>query len=337
MGRRMIPHGSLRWKLLMLNCRHLLSSQVDWPVVQPGAITRIREPRWRYTYLGHGVTQRDLSSWLNKKRIDLLLSCTPGEQAAFVEDHTPYILTTKESRLTGMPRWDRLLETAKAWPEERRDLVVVAPTWRAPLAPTVARGSHRRAIAPEFLESEYARNWLAVLRSEELHAACERQGLRVGFLPHPNMQRVVDLLSLPQNIATFTFANDDVQEVFARSAAFVTDYSSMAFDVAYLHRPVVYFQFDLESLNSGDHFGRAGYFDYERDGFGPVTYTVTQVVAAIDRTISDGRTPAPMFRARMEAAFPLRDGKCCERAMAEIVASTERVVPNARRAPAPSG
>lgn len=324
--RRMIPHGSLRWKLLMLNCRHLLSAQVDWPNVRPAAIVQIREPGWRFTYLGHGVTQRDLSSWLNKKRIDLVLACTPGEQAAFVKDHTPYILTTKESRLTGMPRWDRLLQASEAWPEARRDLVVIAPTWRAPLAPVVAQGSHRRAIAPEFLESEYARNWLAVLQSTALIDACERAGLRIGFLPHPNMQGLVELLDLPPIIQSFTFAKDDVQEVFSRAAAFVTDYSSMAFDVAYIHRPIVYFQFDLASLNSGAHFGRAGYFDYERDGFGPVAHTPDQVVATIAETIAHGRVPSPTYRARMDAAFPLRDGKCCERALEEIRASTRRVV-----------
>jgi hypothetical protein len=324
---RMIPHGSLRWKLLMLNARHFLSSQVDWPVVRPEAIVQIRPPYWRYTYLGHGVTQRDLSSWLNAKRIDLLLTCTPGEQAAFVDDNTPYILTTKECRLTGMPRWDRLLEVSRSWPEDRRDLLVIAPTWRAPLAPTVASGSHRREISPAFLESEYARNWLPVIRSEAVRAACEREGLRIGFLPHPNLQRALDLLDLPPHIQTFTFAKDDVQEVFARAAAFVTDYSSMAFDVAYLHRPVIYFQFDIEELNSGEHFGKAGYFDYERDGYGPVAYTCQAAEDAIVETLRAGRRATPEYQARMDAAFGLRDGRCIERALEEIERSTTRATP----------
>ena len=317
---RMIPYGSLRWKLLMLNCRHLLASQIDWPIVKPPAIAKIRQPDWRYTYLGHGVTQRDLSSWLNQKRIDLLLSCTPGEHAAFVDDHTPYILTTKETRLTGMPRWDRLLEIDAEWPEERRDLLLISPTWRVPLAPLDA-GSHRRGIAPEFLESEYARNWLAVLNSDALAEACEREGLRMGFLPHPNMQRVLEHLTLKPIVQPFTFAKDDVQELFARSAAFVTDYTSMAFDAAYINRPIVYFQFDLESLNSGDHFGRGGYFDYDRDGFGPVARTLEDVEAATLETLGIGRRPAPAYQARMDAAFGLRDGKCIERALDEIMRS----------------
>jgi hypothetical protein len=327
-GRRVVAHGSLQWKLLMLNCRHLLSAQIDWSHVKPPAILKIRDPAWRFTYLGHGVMQRDLSSWLNQKRIDLLLSCTPGEHAALVDDHTPFILTSKEVRLTGMPRWDRLLEVSQSWPEERRDLVVIAPTWRVALAPVVARGSHRRTVAPEFLESEYARNWLGVLTSDSLRQACEREGLQVAFLPHPNMSGVLDLLGLPPTIRTFTFAKDDVQEVFSRSAAFITDYSSMAFDVAYIHRPLVYFQFDLESLNSGDHFGKAGYFDYERDGFGPVVHTVDEAVAALCATIARGRATAPTYQERMDAAFFLRDGNCRERAVAEIRASTRAVAPS---------
>ena len=39
---RVVPHGSLAWKLLMLNARHLISSHIDHPIVRPHEIVRAR-------------------------------------------------------------------------------------------------------------------------------------------------------------------------------------------------------------------------------------------------------------------------------------------------------
>jgi hypothetical protein len=72
--------------------------------------------------------------------------------------------------------------------------------------------------------------------------------------------------------------------------------------------------------------GRRGYFDYARDGFGPVTETPDEATAAIIDVLGFGPSPAPAYRRRIEEAFPLRDGRCRERVADAIVASTQRVV-----------
>ena len=38
----------------------------------------------------------------------------------------------------------------------------------------------------------------------------------------------------------------DVQQLMKESAVLVTDYSSVGFDFSFLHRPVLYYQFDQE-------------------------------------------------------------------------------------------
>ena len=45
------------------------------------------------------------------------------------------------------------------------------------------------------------------------------------------------------------------------------DYSSIAFDFAYMKKPLIYYQFDQDKYYT-NHFAK-GYFDCERDGFGP--------------------------------------------------------------------
>jgi glycosyltransferase involved in cell wall biosynthesis/CDP-glycerol glycerophosphotransferase (TagB/SpsB family) len=324
--RRVIPHGSLRWQLLMLNCKHLISSHADHPIVRPAQITRLVTPTWRSTFLQHGVTKDDLSGWLNGKNFDIFVTSTVAEQASVAGDETAYRYTTREAKLTGLPRFDRILAAGAAFPPERRDLVLIAPTWRDWLVDRTFAGAHRRVVdLTSFQDSEYAKNWLGLIRSPELRDVAERNGLTVSLLMHPNMQSVVSNLEVPPHVSLFSFEGQNVQETFARARIVVTDYSSMAFNAAYIDRPLVYFQFDRERFFGGGHPGKPGYFDYQRDGFGPVVVDVDAAEKAIAEAVEQGPDPAPEYSARIAEAFPNRDGKCCERVANAIDKSTKAV------------
>jgi hypothetical protein len=225
--------------------------------------------------------------------------------------------------LTGLPRFDRLRELgAKVAPRER-NLVLVAPTWRSWLTGDMDIVSQRRELSPQVLESDFMKSWLAVLTSDRLRAAAEAQGAVVGFLPHPNLQPLLEQVELPAWVRPLSFDDNDVQELFARSAVLVTDYSSMAFNSAYLDRPVVYFQFDRDRVLGGEHVGSKGYFDYERDGYGPV---VIDPEAAVDVTVTAlEKGLSPEYQQRIVDAFPERDGRCCERVTEAVLASTRTV------------
>jgi glycosyltransferase involved in cell wall biosynthesis len=327
-GRRVVAHGSLRWKVLALNARHLLSSHADLPVIAPRELEELSvRPRWRYTFLQHGVIKDDLSTWLNVKPIDLFVTSTNDEYHSIVDDHTGYVFTTREAILTGLPRFDRLRDLGQRVAQEDRTLVLVAPTWRSWLTGDMDVVSQLREVAPQALDSEFMRHWLAVLTSPRLREAAERHGAVIGFLPHPNLQPLLRRLALPDWVRPLTFEDNDVQELFARARVLVTDYSSMAFNTAYLDRPVVYFQFDRDRVLGGEHVGSRGYFDYERDGYGPVVLEPEAAVDALVEALSKGL--APEYQRRIEEAFPDRDGRCCERVTEAVLASTREVRPAA--------
>ncbi|MFN0283776.1 MAG: CDP-glycerol glycerophosphotransferase family protein [Kineosporiaceae bacterium] len=332
-GDRVVAHGSHRWELLMLSCVHLISSHIDLPVHRPPRILKIlrpARPTWRFTFLQHGVIKDDLSRWLNPKQIDLFVTSTAGEHASIAGNATPYAFSSKEVRLTGLPRFDRLRRAAEAVPPQERTLLLVAPTWRHWLLPPAARQSQRRTVRDDFLETDFARQWLAVLGSTELADLAQERGLRIGFLPHPNLQSVLPMLDLPAHVEPLAFDGGGIQRLFATAAVLLTDYSSMAFNAAYVDRPVVYFQFDADRVTAGAHVGRAGYFDYGRDGFGPVTDTPERTVEAVREIVARGCLPAPEYARRIERTFVLRDGRCCER----VVEAVEQLTRSAPR-PAP--
>lgn len=321
---RMIAHGTLRWKLLMLNCANLICSHADRPVHHPPAIMRLIKPEWRFVFLQHGVIKDDLSRWLNLKAFDLFITSTPQEQQSIAGDDTPYIYTSKEAKMTGLPRFDRLREVGARYDESERDLILVCPTWRDWLNPDLAVGSQRRELSDDFFNSDYVRNWLAFLRDEKLRELAERTGLRIAFMPHPNIQPALGQFDLPPHVEAVPFAGNDVQAIIAQCAVMVTDYSSMAFNAAYIDRPVVYFQFDAEVALAGAHVGRPGYFSYLDDGFGPVAQTAPDAVSAVEHTVAAGKRPLPKYQARIDATFVARDGRCCERTTAAIEELTPR-------------
>jgi CDP-glycerol glycerophosphotransferase (TagB/SpsB family) len=97
----------------------------------------------------------------------------------------------------------------------------------------------------------------------------------------------------------------------------ITDYSSMAFEIAYIRRPVVYFQFDQASFFAGGHAYRKGTWSYPDNGFGPVATTREEALAAVEAIADHG--PEPEYAARIEKTFPLRDGQCCRRTAEAIL------------------
>jgi glycosyltransferase involved in cell wall biosynthesis len=315
-GRRLLPHGSLRWKLAILNCRHLISSHVDQPILRPPEITRLAEPTYQFTFLQHGVIKDDLSRWLNDKALNLFITSTEAEYESIAGDNTPYVYTSKEVKLTGLPRFDALTAAHRRRGEREPDLLLIAPTWRQWLNQLAPDGSEADERSHAFEASEYFQNWRDVLTSDRLQSAAASAGLSVAFLPHPNIRPAVRLFNLDSRIPVIEYSDPDLHDYFARAAVLITDYSSMAFNAAYLEHPVVYFQFDSERVKAGGHLGRQGYFEYERDGFGPVAESPEEVFAAVE-SITTGSLHSK-YRDRITNTFPFRDGKCSERVIEAI-------------------
>lgn len=320
-GERLLDPGSITWHAAMKRAKFFISSHIhnDHPLVD-GHYT----PNFRNIFLQHGVIKDDISRYLNSKPINLMVASTPGEYASIVDDGTQYDYTNKDVMLTGLPRFDELLAARNRVSADQHDLVLLAPTWRKWLNKPITPGSHRREIVDNFTDTEFAKAWQEILTSEEIALAASEQGYKVGFLPHPNLAEALDQFEVPEHIELLSFTEGNVQEIFARGRVLVTDYSSMAFNAAYLDTPVVYYQFDAERMDAGGHTSRPGYFSYEADGFGPVTNRADDTVTAICKIIANQGQADQKYQDRINLTFPIRDGKCTERVVAGIEAIDQR-------------
>ena len=98
----------------------------------------------------------------------------------------------------------------------------------------------------------------------------------------------------------------------------VTDYSSAACDFAYLNKPVIYANFDLDHIYDV-HYYNKGYFDYDRDGFGSNCQSYDETLNEIIKVINNNFKVEEKYKKRMKNFFFYRDNKNCERIYNEII------------------
>jgi CDP-glycerol glycerophosphotransferase (TagB/SpsB family) len=236
-----------------------------------------------------------------------------------VGDDTPYIYTEREVRRTGLPRYDRLLRIARETPRNEVKLLLVMPTWRASLvdARLDVVGPAERLAA--FARSEYARHWRALLNNATLRQRVREVGLRLAYVPHANAEPFLSALEIPPEVEVVTFSSGKAEQAFSRTAAFITDYTSVAFTFALLRRPMFYYQFDQKAYYGGGHNWRPGYFDFARDGFGPVALTEVALMAELEVFFASGCRPNAEYLERMERAMPERGEAACSAAFDAII------------------
>lgn len=314
-GFKLLPFGSDDHVAAQMNAAVLISSHADHYVLWPVPKSDFEDLAcYKFVFLQHGVTTNDLSAWLNSKPIRLFITSMPSEEAHISDTSSPYVFTKREVLLSGFPRHDSLIDKSR---KVSANTVLFMPTWRKYLTVEGQVTGMRRTKQSDFAESLFSRSWSAVLNSDALQQLVEKYGIKVVFLPHPNMAMYLEDMAIPGWIGTVDVRNGvSYQDLLAHARMAVTDYSSAATEIAYLQRPVVYFQFDADEMFKGGHVYKKGYFSFERDGFGPVVQNPEDVVACLDAALS-GRED-PVFAARRDAAFPLRDGRCCERVCTAI-------------------
>ncbi|MYW64084.1 glycosyltransferase [Streptomyces sp. SID8379] len=305
-----VAHSSLRHKLLMLHASALINAYDIDTYMLPDGWDRTRflkHLNWRVgarrVFLQHGVTDKDVSKGLHRNRtgVDLILAVSRHE-AWFLSEELGY---EGQVEITGFPRFDALV------PERGGRRILFMPTWRSYLTvPSYSRDGGGReakqAMRDKLSASSYRRFMVRFLNDPTLLAALERYGYTLEFLPHYEMRAVVgDMVPDHDRVRVLDQNEISVQDAMRRCDLFITDWSSTAFDVAYLGTPLVYAQFDADEYWDGHY--QKGYFDARRDGFGPVGETAEEVVGEIIRYIQGGCEREPEYLRRVEKFFEYRD------------------------------
>lgn len=320
-GFRLVAYGSDESVLLALNAAYKLSSHANWNVEYPVSRKRFGDGGAKFVYLQHGVIKDDMSRWINGKNISAMVTSTRGEHESIAGDNSVYRLSDHQAKLVGLPRYDALRSAALAAPVEQRRTVLIAPTWRQYVKKIIEVCDTPAEAARAFEATEFGATWLALVRSPELKELSVNQGFDVVFMPHPEFEFVVPYLDLPEHVKPARYRDVSVQAELLQAHTLITDHSSIAFDAAYAGSNLVYLQFDGDEIFQGKHVYRKGYFDYTRDGFGPVTLDVAGALTELDRIVRGGLTREELYEERVKETFPFWDSRSCER----ITVATENL------------
>ena len=315
-----VPWKSWRRKITTLLADCLISSQAQDAFVNPFGVYgkwygRLLQDK-PFVFLQHGVIKDNMSAELNRSRrhIDGFVTSSERERASILDGGYGY--TAQQVWLTGLPRFDEL----KSNPAK---LVLIMPTWRLGLMAGQNPSSGRWLIGEKFAESDFLTFYRALLSDERLLAACRRIGYRISFVLHPNMMSARRFFS-GNDVVDVCGEGASYRELLSAGSLLVTDYSSTAFDFAYMRKPVVYAHFDAERFFSGGHTYGKGYFDYRRDGFGEVETTLDALVGRIVGYLEAGCELNPAYRQRIDGFFAFSGGGCCRRVVDRIIQLTGR-------------
>jgi CDP-glycerol glycerophosphotransferase (TagB/SpsB family) len=256
-------------------------------------------------YLKHGVHLSPNAVKRGTTGYDLCLTAMPRETEA-LRHASGY---DKQLIEVGMPRFDALTPT----PPSRT--LFFMPTWRKYLVSKVLDGAEEGAVGYE--GSVYQRFMLDFLGSQRLHDMLEKHDYRVTFLPHYNMASRFDGAHVAGSRIKIADANVvNLQDLLRDCDGFITDYSSVHFDVAYVGTPIIYARFDEKDFET--KHASPSWFDYERDGFGPVVHTLDETLDAVEELIARECRPDPYYLARVDATFTFRDTENCARTVASV-------------------
>ena len=293
-----INFGSFKHFLYFCAARYLISSKTQG-FCPSYYLTLLRKKihLWgKYVFLQHGITYNNQTMLYKKEaKLDLIIC---GAKPEFDEIVRTYGYSKNEVAYTGFARFDTYHNTKPL------KQILVMPTWR--------RYDDKR----DFINTDYYKIWDGFINSSELDLILSKYGYKLYFYLHPEFKEKRDYFSTnSKNIFLLRFENIDFQKFIRESEIYITDFSSLAFDFGYMCRPVIYFQYDKDFFYS-NHY-KKGYFDYEKDGFGPICNTFSSVFQCLSKILDD-KVCGNKYILNSQRFFPLRDRFNCERIFMEI-------------------
>ena len=301
-----VQYGSLmHWILYFASTKKISSQKAGNP---NAAIFYFLEVYglWRdkRVFLQHGVIINDLK-WLyfNVTKVDRFI-CGAYPEYEFIKNTFGY--PSGHVVYTGLCRFDGLHDKM-----ENHKLVLIMPTWREWIADEDARlkAYEGTTVIPE---TNYFKSWNDFLQDERLEVMAQQYGVKFIFFPHRNMQKYMNYFPKSNSYLEVADANRyDVQELMKKASMMITDYSSVFFDMIYMKKPVIFYQFDYERFRKGQY--EEGYFNYRDNPFGKSCTAKKEVFVELEKIIVNNFEVNNIFLTAHNNYFPLFDRMNCQR------------------------
>jgi CDP-glycerol glycerophosphotransferase len=259
--------------------------------ISMNAVYSARDMHRRYAREGARLTWLlSPSRYASERFVSAFDLVASGRTSAIVEEGYPrndYLHTFTPEDVTAI--------RARLGIPEGKKVVLYAPTWRDNMHVSGVGYTYEAQADFELLREALGGEYVVLFRAHYFVASAFDFAAYGGF--------VIDVSK-----------TDDINDLYVISDLLVTDYSSVFFDYANLHRPVVFFMYDLD-----DYAGEVRGFYLSLDELpGPIVRTTPELVDAVRAAAH--RTPADEER---DEAFRRRftyldDGRASARVLARV-------------------
>ena len=286
---RLVDFMSIRHMIYMIAAELLVSTDTRnhlYAMRQRGSILKRYLRKKPLVFLQHGVTalkKVDFFYGKGKSGSCDLFVVTSDFEKKIIEDYFGY--AEDEIVNSGFARWDVLEDKSEGLRE-----ILIMPTWRAWL---------ENVTLEEFKESDYFHNYMELLNSPRFHSFLEKNDLLANFYLHSKFREFIQDFSVESDrIRLIVFGEEPANELMMRCKMLVTDYSSVCWDVFYLDKPVVFFQFDRDKYMEA----HGSYLDMDRELFGDCAQDVDGLLTYMERCADDRFVVRPEYE-KMQKSF----------------------------------
>lgn len=222
-------------------------------------------------YLQHGVNgiKRVPAFHKNSRLLDFI--CVPDEyEKQMVIEKWGY--SEEEVAVTGLARWDSYTDKTHAIPYKQ---IFLMPTWRKWMDGMTSE---------KFVDTPFYKHYAELLASPSLKDLMLENNARISFFLHPYFKNYVELFDIDDTfIDKYGYLDVDMGEEIQKSSLMISDYSSVLWDMFYLDKPVIFYQFDQEDYLVSE----GSYMDYETELFGDVVFDAEALIQSIKKVVSN--------------------------------------------------
>ena len=224
-----------------------------------------------HVFLGHGVLAlKKLNySFQARNMRSVMTTVTSQAEADIVVNELGF--KRHAAAITGYARFDALEDVSDQYNE-----ILIMPTHRSWLF-----GVERDV----FVASDYYKRYQDLINSPEFLGMLKERGMTARFYLHPSIREHADAFTSSDDcVEIVPYGKYSLDDLMMRCKMLVTDYSSICWDVYYMGKPVIFYQYDLQDYL--DTWG--SYIDLEKDSPGIRAESHDELIEKISNVMEQG-------------------------------------------------